>query len=63
MFNKKIIFSYLNPFHRTLISAPSITSMSTAYMGFHPDGDLSGGFLKDGASPTLDACEKHLEGG
>ena len=30
-------------------------SMSTAYMGLHTDGDPSGGFLKDGGSPTLDA--------
>jgi len=30
-------------------------SKSTAYIGFHPDGDPSGSFLKDGGSPTLTA--------
>jgi len=30
-------------------------SMSITYMGLHTDGDPSGGFLKDGGSPTLDA--------
>jgi len=30
-------------------------SKSTAYMGLHPDGDPSRGFLKDESSSTLDA--------
>ena len=30
-------------------------SRSTAYTGLHPDDDPSGGLLKDGDSPTLDA--------
>jgi len=29
-------------------------------MGLHPDGDPSGGFLKDGGSPTLDAWSEPI---
>ena len=54
-FNEKIIFYYLNMFHPTLISALSIASVSTTYMGLYIGGDLLRGFLKDGGSPTLDA--------
>ena len=61
-FNENIIFCYLNLFYPTLIFALSITSMSTAYMGLHPDGDPSGGVLKDEGSPTLDARSQPIMG-
>ena len=49
--NEKIIFYYLNPFHPTLISAPSIASMLTASSWWQPLRS----FLKEGASSMLDA--------
>ena len=61
MFNEKIIFCYLNLFHPILISAPSIASMSTAYMGL-PLTMTSGGFLKHGGSPTLDGQSQPVMG-
>jgi len=37
-------------------------SRLTAYTGLHPDGDVSGGLLKDGGSATLDARSQPIMG-
>ena len=34
--------------------------MPTTYMGLYTDGDLSGGFLKNGGSPTLDVRRQSI---